>query len=146
MLSLQAQVDLGTMATKWYLAFPKGSALLKPHHQITRTGHSLRVPYPSAETVGVFCSPNRLDCWNLVNVVDLGKEKLWLQTSCSPEEIFHKNFLDYYWLSGNYIFVSAASIWAITKFSYSSFGLRFRCHLKTIKTCFLQLLFINCFF
>ena len=33
-LPCQARVDLGVMAMKGYLAFPKAPALLKSHHQI----------------------------------------------------------------------------------------------------------------
>ena len=34
MLPLQARVNLGMIAMKGYLAFPKGPVLLKPYHQI----------------------------------------------------------------------------------------------------------------
>ena len=34
MLPLWVRVDLGAMAMKEYSAFPKASALLKPHHLI----------------------------------------------------------------------------------------------------------------
>ena len=96
MIPLQAGVDLGAIAMKWYSEFPKSPTSLKTHPQIVSYHIKtlvVRVSYPSAEKQSVYSraqddwvTGHRLGGWGFLTPLQRNNRCILLPQPTGPQE------------------------------------------------------------